>query len=318
MQVAKTAVILAFCAVAALGQKTDWNKYEYSEDGFAIFSPFKPTLEKTLVDSDAGKMEMHNYSVDVGLLWNLGVSVNDVRRFGDLPSRGLLQAAKDGSVAEVKGTLVSEKEVSLEGAPGIEYEISTTAYHSLVRCYYVNGRTITMVSTAKTGFPFFTHTDRFFDSLRFIPAWQEYEYAYDGFAISAPTKPSMQNKSMDTQLGSAQSHIYSIDFDGDSGTMISVTAYGRGHRIPPDAFEPIKNAMLQSAKAKLLSESNISLDSNPGIEFEMGSETYRARARCYIVENKLVVIISFAGQGKPLPPDTTRILGSLRLLKAQK
>src|SRR5215467_8261732 len=119
---AGSALLLAICAAAALSQKPDWKDYEYAADGFAISAPFKPVLEKDLVDTEAGKMELHTYNLDGGVLWNLGISVNDISKFGDLPAKGLLQAAKNGSVAEVKGKLGSEREISLEGAPGIEYE----------------------------------------------------------------------------------------------------------------------------------------------------------------------------------------------------
>lgn len=311
---AKAAVVLAFCTVA-FGQKPSWKSYEYPEDGFAVLAPFQPKLEKDFVETDAGKMELHTYSIDAGLLWNLGVSVNDISKFGDLPVRELLQAAKNGSVTEVKGKLISEKEITLNGAPGIEYEISSSTQHSLTHCYYVNGKTIALISAAKLEFPFLSDTDRFFSSLRFIPAWAEYIYETDGFALSTPFMLSVQKPVVTTQ-GQLQMHLYQLDLGNDRGIMVNVTDYGRNHG--PDSLEAIKNGMVRSANAKLLSEKKISIDSNPGVEFEMGSESYRARARCYFVDSKLLVIVGFAGGGNLLPPGTSRILDSLRLLSPQK
>jgi hypothetical protein len=313
---AKAAVILAFCT-AAFGQKPNWENYEYPEDGFAVLAPFQPKLEKDLVDTDAGKVELHIYNIDAGLLWSLGVSVNDISKFGDLPAKELLQAAKNGSVTEVKGKLISEKEIALNGAPGIEYEISSSTHHSLTRCYYVNGKTIALISAAKVEFPFLPDTDRFFSSLRFIPAWEEHAYRLDGFALSTPSMLSVQKKPVVTTQGQLQMHLYQLDFGNDRGIMVNVTDYGR-NQFGPDSLEAVKNGMVRSANAKLLSEKKISIDSNPGVEFEMGSESYRARARCYFIDSKLLVIVGFAGGGNLLPPGTSRILDSLRLLSSQK
>lgn len=312
----KAAAILLLYA-AAFGQKPNWKDYDYREDGFAISSPIQPKLEKDLVDTDAGKMELHTYGIDAGLFWNLAVSVNDVVKFGDLPARELLQAAKNGSLTETKGKLISEKEISINGALGIEYEIATPSYHSLTRCYYVNGKTIALISTARGNLPFFLDTDRFFNSLRFIPAWEEYAYESDGFALSTPSRLSMQEKPVATAQGQVWMHLYNLELGDDRGVMINVTDYGHSP-LRPDSLQAIRDAMASSAKAKVLSEKKISIDSNPGVEFEMGSESYRARARCYIVDSKLLVIIGFAGGGNLLPPGTSRIFDSLRLLRSQK
>ncbi len=112
-------------------------------------------------------------------------------------------------------------------------------------------------------------------------------------------------------------HLYQLDLGNDRGIMVNVTDYGRT-QFGPDSLEAVKNGMVRSANAKLLSEKKISIDSNPGVEFEMGSESYRARARCYLADSKLFVIVAFAGGGKLLPPGTSRILDSLRLLSSQK
>lgn len=313
---AKAAAILVLYA-AAFGQKPNWKNYDYPGDGFTVSAPFQPKLEKDLVDTDAGKVELHTYNIDAGLFWNLAVSVNDISKYGDLPARELLQAAKNGSLTEVKGKLISEKEIGLNGAPGIEYEIATPSYHSLTRCYYVNGKTIALISTARVDFPFFLDNDRFFSSLRFIPAWEEYAYESDGFALSAPSRLSMQEKPVVTAQGELQMHLYKLELGDDRGVMINVTDYGH-NQFGPDALQAVKDGMARSANAKVLSERKISIDSNPGVEFEMGSDSYRALVRCYIVGSKLLVIIGFAGGGNLLPPGTSRIFDSLRLIRSQK
>jgi hypothetical protein len=312
----KIAAVLAFCSIGAFGQTPDWKEYDYAKDGFSIASPFKPRLEEQLVDTKGGKLPMHNYDVGISPPWSIMVSVVDLTRFGDMPSKELLQAAKKGSADEVKGSVTSEKEISLDGTVGIEYEIDAADAHSWVRSYYVGGRTISIMSGASHGIPFYPATERFFNSLRFIPTWKEYEYANDGFALSAPSEPLLEKKPVDTAVGHVEAHLYKIRLSGDTGIMVNVSDYGNRTKLSPEVLQKMKDAAATLVKGKIVSEKTISLDNNPGIEFElMGSEGYHSRSRYYIIGNKLIALASFAGEGKPLPPDTTRMLDSLRLLK---
>lgn len=309
-------VLLVF-AIGVFSQTPDWKEYEYGEDGFAITSPSMPTMENEPVKTEAGDLEMHFYSIKVDLVRSLNVGVADFKRFGDLPVRELLQAAKNGSAAEVKGQVTFEKEISLYGTPGIEYELRTELNHLLARCYYVGGRTIVLMSSAPSELPLFPGTERFFNSLRFIPAWKEYQYDNDGFALSAPAKPSLETTVVETAVGRAEMHQYKIDWGDDTGIMVSVTDYGNKTKISSQVFQSVKDAVVAKVNGKVVSEKSISLDEKPGIEFELtASDGYHARFRYYVIGNRLVSVVSYSGQGRPLPADTTRILDSLRLLKS--
>jgi len=123
---------------------------------------------------------------------------------------------------------------------------------------------------------------------------------------------------VDTPCGKALMHMYTIDLGGDTGVMLSVTDYGSQAKLSPEILPKVKDATVQTVNGKLLNQKNISLDSNPGIEFEtMGSKGYHSRSRYYIVGNRLLAIVSYSSQGRPLPPDTTRMLDSLRVLRPQ-
>ena len=309
-------VLLVF-AIGAFSQTPDWKEYEYGEDGFAITSPSMPTVENEPVKTDAGELEMHFYSIKVDLVRSLNVGVADLKRFGDLPVRQLLQAAKNGSAAEVKGQVTFEKEISLYGTTGIEYEIRTELNHLLARCYYVGGRTVVLMSSAPSELPLFPGTERFFNSLRFIPAWKEYQYDNDGFALSAPAKPSLETTLTETATGQIEVHLYKIDLGGDTGIMVGITDYGNKAKLSTQVFQSLKDAALAKVNGKIASEKSISLDGNPGIEFELtASDGAHTRSRYYVIGNRVIALASYAGQGSPLPADTTRILDSLRLLKS--
>ena len=160
-------IVLMASALAAFGQIPEWKQYEFPDDGFSISAASRPKLEKQMVETAAGQMEMRTYSLDVAV-WAVGVIVNDFSAFPNVPAKEMLQAAKNGSVQEVKGRLVSEKEIFLEGNSGIEYEIKTDSHHSICRIYYVKGRLITLISVAPLSMPYFPATDQFFNSLHFL------------------------------------------------------------------------------------------------------------------------------------------------------
>ena len=65
-------------------------------------------------------------------------------------------------------SLESEKEISLDGNPGIEYEIEGSSEHYRTRYYLVNGKFFALQSFAPPGEPFVADTDRIFDSLRLL------------------------------------------------------------------------------------------------------------------------------------------------------
>jgi hypothetical protein len=67
--------------------------------------------------------------------------------------------------------------------------------------------------------------------------------------------------------------------------------------------------------AKLVSERQLALAGNPGIDFEFQAEGWHGRQRVYIVKDKLLGMQSMAFGNDLLAAATDRIFDSLRLLK---
>ena len=86
----------------------------------------------------------------------------------NLSDKEKLQRLKDLTVRGTVRKLVSDKEISLDGNPGIEYEIEAAGFHSRSRYYMVNGKILAVQSSAPAGAPFASDTDRIFDSLRLL------------------------------------------------------------------------------------------------------------------------------------------------------
>lgn len=147
--------------------------------------------------------------------------------------------------------------------------------------------------------------------------WEEYKYRDDGYAISAPSMPVPRIDSSATPAERKNSRAYGINFGNRTEILFGVNpADDLGENVPAEELlQRLKNMTLQGVPAKLVSERQLSLADNPGIEFEFQAEHWHSRQRVYIVKDKLLEVSSTAYGGNPLAPATDRIFDSLRLLK---
>src|SRR5215470_9617988 len=104
--------------------------------------------------------------------------------------------------------------------------------------------------------------------------WKEYKYRDDGFAISAPLQPLPMPDSSATPAERKNHRAYGIDFGHRTEIMIAVgPADDLGENLPAEELlQRLKNLTLQGVPAKLVSERQLSLADNPGIDFEFQAE----------------------------------------------
>ncbi len=148
-------------------------------------------------------------------------------------------------------------------------------------------------------------------------AWKEYKYRDDGFAISAPSMPVPRTDSGATAAERQTSRAWGIDFGNRTEILITTGLVSDfAENVPAEeVLQRMKNMTLQGVPAKLVSERQVSLADNPGIEFEFQAERWHSRQRVYIVKDKLLAVSSTTYEDNPLPPATDRMFDSLRLLK---
>ena len=147
--------------------------------------------------------------------------------------------------------------------------------------------------------------------------WKEYKYRDDGFAISAPWKPVPWTDSTASAAERRNTRNYALDFGNRTSISFGVSpADDFGENVSAEELlQRVKNTTLRGVPAKLVSERQLSLADNPGIEFEFQAEGWHGRQRVYIVKDKLLGMQSMVFGADPLAPATDRIFDSLRLLK---
>ncbi|HXL81367.1 MAG TPA: hypothetical protein VN951_10875 [Pyrinomonadaceae bacterium] len=113
---------LLICAVVALGvQNSTWINYNSTEGRYTISLPAQPKVS-TQESATADGQKFPQYMATV----NDQDAIYLVGYFDHVPGTIFsADSARDGMVAAVKGTLVSERIISLSGYPGRELKVGT-------------------------------------------------------------------------------------------------------------------------------------------------------------------------------------------------
>ena len=72
--------------------------------------------------------------------------------------------------------------------------------------------------------------------------------------------------------------------------------------------------LAESLQGKIVSEKEVSLGSNSGIEVEVVTDTNRVRIRYFFIDGKLFALMATAPLAKSIAPETARIFDSFRLV----
>src|SRR5262249_34129440 len=151
----------------AQNQPNGWKEYSYPSDGFAVSAPAEPGFIKQDKPTPAGNVEIHNYTIELGN--NSGVMISSAPLQGQQSdSKVVLQKARDGAVGAVNGKLISEQEITLQGFPGLEFQVANDAFHARVRMYLLKTRLITAMTIAPKETQLPQNSSRVLDSLKLI------------------------------------------------------------------------------------------------------------------------------------------------------
>lgn len=119
-----TLVLLFNCAAVGFSQtQARWIKYDSTEGRYNVSLPSQPTLKTQEATSASGEklMQYMASATDADSAYVIGY-------FDYLPGTTFsFDKARDGMIANVKGTLLKQSSISLGGYPGIEFEVSADA-----------------------------------------------------------------------------------------------------------------------------------------------------------------------------------------------
>ena len=157
-------------ALLAQSAPNDWKEYSYATDGFAVSAPAEPAFARQDKPTAVGNVEIHNYTIELG--HNSGVMISSAQIQGKTSesSKTLLQKARDGALNAVNGKLMAEQEITLQGFPGLEFQLANDAFHARVRMYLIKSRLVTAMAIAPKDSELPANAARVLSSLKLLPA----------------------------------------------------------------------------------------------------------------------------------------------------
>jgi hypothetical protein len=125
-------------------------------------------VQKQNVPTDAGSFELRSYLATLGSA-ALFVGVCDYgSSIASREPQSVLKGAKEGAIANVKGHITTERQITLGIYPGVEFEAESDSMYFKARIYLV-GTTLYQSLTASPLNDRYADTARFLDSFQLIP-----------------------------------------------------------------------------------------------------------------------------------------------------
>ncbi len=141
-----------------------------------------------------------------------------------------------------------------------------------------------------------------------------------GFTISMPGKPTESKQTYDTDGGPVEAVLYMLELDG--GNVAYLAGYNDFKkeqiegRNPQDMLDGARDGAVANVNGKLVKETKITLDGNPGRELKVEAPgDMLVFARVYLVKNRLIQALVVMPKKTLKEKDVTRFLTSLALIK---
>jgi hypothetical protein len=162
---------LAFSQNAASSE--NWKQYSFPEIGIEFSSPYAPTILKPTLPKRDG-IERHAYAVDLGNGSHVIFTTGDLTQSqidSNEPVRTILEAAKASFFRQrPNDELVFERDATLDGYSGIEFETKNAQVRGRSRIFLVKGKIIMALVMGPVTAPLPVETTKLLDSLRILAA----------------------------------------------------------------------------------------------------------------------------------------------------
>jgi TonB family protein len=158
----------------------NWKEYSPAEESFSVLLPGKPTEGVQAVDTPFGKLNMHIFTLKSLAFY--GVLYMDYPESANIKdTRAFLNGVRDGGLKADKGTLLEEKEIALDGAPGRFLKVQLgNGYTRRTKIYFIKNRVYHLSITtwdkdAPDAIARFHNeiADKFLNSFKLKPAGEE-------------------------------------------------------------------------------------------------------------------------------------------------
>lgn len=144
--------------------------------------------------------------------------------------------------------------------------------------------------------------------------WTAYKYPEDGFRVSFPSEPKLDQNRKEAALGSILMNEYCAQSSTANLCASVIDHAPEATGLALNALtERIKLGILSAPKTRKINEQEIDLDGHKGVELETENDTDHAILRIYQVDNTLYQAIVTYPVGTPFA-GAKRFLDSFKLI----
>ncbi|MDH4129953.1 MAG: hypothetical protein OEV44_14445 [Spirochaetota bacterium] len=146
-------IALSLLLLSTLGFASKWEVYKSPEGKFSVLLPVIPgrtvrKLNKT-INTAGGSVDMKIFVLkSSNVIFYVSYADYPLKYIEKASSKKLLDNGRDGALNKVKGSLVSEKEISINKHPGRDIEILAKSLKLYARLYIVNNRLYQLIAIA--------------------------------------------------------------------------------------------------------------------------------------------------------------------------
>ncbi len=145
--------------------------------------------------------------------------------------------------------------------------------------------------------------------------WSDYSYAKEGFAVSAPTEPSLTTQTAETAAGPVEMHLYQVEVGAGMLLVVTSRLHTKDKRTAQQVIAESKQGAAAAVHGKLAAQKAIALGKYPGTEIEIAADKTHSRNRIYVVNRKIYQVMAIGPVDRALPRETDQFYQSFRLLE---
>jgi hypothetical protein len=321
--------LLALLFTPAVGQAPDeWKTFRSEAAGFSVRVPGTP-LEQTEMAKPVDKSAAtHSFVLaykDTAYI----LSYTDLAVVKAAPgyAASILDAARDGGIKNVKGKLVTEQHITVNGYPGRDIVAAVPLDDKKGIAHFRIVLAKSRLYMALYVGPFDnaggTPVDRFLKSFQILTGepqdgWKTFTSVPGKFTIRVPNTPK---EDVSDLSGGGKIHVFTVD-KGDYAYILSYSPIAGGSPKPeavPAILNNGRDAMLSSLHGKLIEEKPIELAGNSGksIRIALPDKAGTAYVRGYISGDQYYQVM-LLGTNKTLETaNADRYFASFQLVTPQ-
>ncbi|HLJ54247.1 MAG TPA: hypothetical protein VKT77_04355 [Chthonomonadaceae bacterium] len=301
-----------------------WKPFANGPGRFSIRMPGTPVQDAEQATANPQEPVTHTFTLDLAkIVYTVSYTDYDPETIARSKRAAFLSAARDGGIKNVKGRLISESAITVDGYPGRDdvarFSLDGKPAIAHFRIVLANTRLYMALYIGPADPSRRPAVEAFLKSLKILPApagdgWQTFTSADGRFSVRVPARPTEDT----ADEGEIKIHRFSVD-RGVTAYIVSYNQIPGGAPATPDvpgALQKVPEGVAAALKGKVIESKPLALVGSAGIAARIAIQDKRRTAylRAYIAGDRLyqAIVLSDTTTIAAAKPD--RFLESFKLV----